>query len=162
MTAQKALNRDQAREAPIRQTRAHRVQAGCGRAGEGEAGNGDGRFLDAGRERALAMRPAAALGHEQADGAGIAVQDDDHLPARAGGGLGPGRQQAGVERRCDRPVEQSGEVTGRRACGRCGVHTAVIGRTEGKLTDFGDRPSARDGRLERREERTAQNTGVSV
>ena len=56
------------------------------------------------------MGPAAAFGHQQADRAGVAVEDDDDLAARAGGGLGPGRQQAGVERRRDRSVEQPCEV----------------------------------------------------
>ena len=56
------------------------------------------------------MGPATALGHQEADRAGVAVEDDDDLPARAGGGLGPGGEQAGVERRRDRSVEQPREV----------------------------------------------------
>ena len=56
------------------------------------------------------MRPAAALGHQQADRPRLAVEDDDDLAARHGGRLGAGGEQAGVERRRDGTVEQRREV----------------------------------------------------
>ena len=126
-SAQEPLDADQAGEAAIGQARAHGVQAGAGRARERAAGDADRGLLDAGRQRALAMGPAAALGHQQADRAGVAIEHDDDLAARRRRAARP-RRRAGRRRgsarsgrragRRGRPLRGAGRRSARRAPAR--------------------------------------------